>query len=49
VLGRSRQDGTASGGTATFTSTIAGAEPGKGRIEEILAPRVLRIGLNLTF
>jgi carboxypeptidase family protein len=44
VLGRSRQ-----ANTGTFISTIAGAEPGLGRIEEILAPRVLRVGVNLTF
>jgi carboxypeptidase family protein len=44
VLGRSRQ-----ANTGTFISTIAGAEPGLGRIEEILSPRVLRLGLNLTF
>jgi len=44
VLGRSRQ-----ANTATFTSTIAGAEPGLGRIEEILSPRVVRLGLSLAF
>jgi hypothetical protein len=44
VLGRSRQ-----ANTGTFISTIAGAEPGVGRIEEILAPRVVRLGLQLTF
>jgi Carboxypeptidase regulatory-like domain len=44
VLGRSRQ-----ANSAVFTSTIAGAEPGMGRIEEVLAPRVLRLGLSLTF
>jgi Carboxypeptidase regulatory-like domain/TonB-dependent Receptor Plug Domain len=49
VLGRARQAGTASGSTSTFTSTIAGAEPGLGRIEEILSPRVFRLGLTLTF
>jgi hypothetical protein len=44
VLSRSRQ-----ANTGTFTSTIAGAEPGIGRIEEIIAPRILRLGVNLTF
>ena len=44
VLGRSRQ-----ANTGTFVSTIAGAEAGVGRIEEILSPRVLRLGLTLTF
>jgi hypothetical protein len=44
VLGRSRQ-----ANTATFLSTVAGAQPGVGRIEEILAPRVARFGLSLTF
>jgi hypothetical protein len=44
VLGRARQ-----ANTPTFISTIAGAEPGLGRIEEILAPRVVRFGLSLAF
>jgi len=44
VLSRSRQ-----ANTGTFTSTVAGAEPGIGRIEEILSPRVLRFGATLTF
>jgi hypothetical protein len=44
VLGRSRQ-----ANAGTFTSTIAGAEAGVGRIEEILSPRVVRLGLSLTF
>ena len=44
VLSRSRQ-----ANTATFLSTIAGAEPGVGRIEEIIAPRIVRFGVNLTF
>jgi hypothetical protein len=44
ILGRSRQ-----ANSPVFTSTIAGAEPGLGRIEEIISPRVLRLGLNLSF
>jgi Carboxypeptidase regulatory-like domain len=34
---------------SSFTNTSQGAAPGQGRIEEILAPRVFRLGLNLTF
>jgi hypothetical protein len=44
VLSRSRQSN-----TGTFTSTIAGAEPGIGRIEEIIAPRIVRLGVTLSF
>jgi hypothetical protein len=44
ILSRSRQ-----ANSPTFVSTIAGAEPGLGRIEEIISPRVLRLGLNLSF
>ena len=44
ILSRSRQ-----ANTGTFTSTIAGAEPGLGRIEEIIAPRIVRFGVNFTF
>jgi Carboxypeptidase regulatory-like domain len=44
VLSRSRQ-----ANTGTFTSTIAGAEPGIGRIEEIISPRIVRAGVSLTF
>jgi len=44
VLSRSRQ-----ANTGTFISTIAGAEPGIGRIEEIIAPRTVRLGVNFAF
>jgi len=44
VLSRSRQ-----ANTGTFISTIAGAVPGSGRIEEIIAPRILRVGVNFAF
>ena len=44
ILSRSRQ-----ANSATFTSTIAGAEPGLGRIEEIISPRILRLGVNFSF
>jgi len=44
ILSRSRQ-----ANTATFTSTIAGAEPGIGRIEEIISPRIVRFGVNFAF
>jgi hypothetical protein len=44
VLGRFRQ-----ANSGAFTATASGAESGKGRIEEILAPRVARLGLTLTF
>lgn len=44
VLSRSRQ-----ANTGTFISTIAGAEPGIGRIEEIISPRIVRMGVSLTF
>jgi hypothetical protein len=44
VLSRSRQ-----ANTATFVSTIAGAESGIGRIEEIIAPRIVRLGVNFSF
>jgi hypothetical protein len=38
-----------SANSASFTQTIAGAEPGLGRIEEILAPRVFRFGARFQF
>ncbi len=46
VLSRSRQ-----ANTSTFVSTIAGAEPANqlGRIEEILSPRIVRLGLTFSF
>jgi hypothetical protein len=44
VLGRYRY-----ANSSSFISTIGGAEPGLGRIEEILSPRVVRLGLTLTF
>jgi hypothetical protein len=44
ILSRSRQ-----ANTPTFTSTIAGAEPGVGRIEEIISPRIVRFGVSLLF
>jgi hypothetical protein len=44
VLGRFRF-----ANSASFINTAQGAESGKGRIEEILAPRVARLGLTLTF
>ena len=34
---------------ASFTSTIAGAEEGVGRIEEVISPRILRFGARFTF
>jgi hypothetical protein len=34
---------------AVFTQTIAGAEPGLGRIEEIIAPRILRLSASFQF
>ena len=34
---------------SAFTSTIAGAEQGVGRIEEIISPRILRFGARFTF
>jgi hypothetical protein len=47
VLGRFRQSN--SSAFAGTTATLQGAESGQGRIEEILAPRVVRLGLTLTF
>ncbi len=44
VLSRVRQ-----ANSSSFTSTIAGAEPGRGRIEEILAPRTFRLGARFSF
>jgi len=44
VLSRRRQ-----ANTPTFISTIAGAEPGRGRIEEIISPRILRLGISFLF
>jgi hypothetical protein len=34
---------------AAFTSTIGGAQPGMGRIEEILVPSIFRFGARFTF
>jgi hypothetical protein len=34
---------------ATFVSTIAGAQPGLGRIEEIIAPRIARFSASFQF
>jgi hypothetical protein len=38
-----------SANSASFTQTIAGAEPGRGRIEEILSPRIFRFGARFQF
>jgi hypothetical protein len=35
--------------TAAFTSTIAGAESGLGRIEEVISPSIFRFGARFTF
>jgi hypothetical protein len=35
--------------SGNFTNTDQGAEPGMGRIEEILAPRVVRLGILFSF
>ena len=35
--------------SSSFTQTIAGAEPGLGRIEEIISPRILRFGVRYQF
>jgi Carboxypeptidase regulatory-like domain/TonB-dependent Receptor Plug Domain len=35
--------------SSAFTDTAAGAEPGLGRIEEILAPGIFRLGARFTF
>jgi hypothetical protein len=35
--------------SASFTQTIAGAESGLGRIEEILSPRIVRFGVRYQF
>jgi hypothetical protein len=35
--------------SSAFVATLAGAQPGLGRIEEILAPRTIRLGARLTF
>jgi hypothetical protein len=34
---------------APFTSTIAGAAPGLGRIEEIISPSIFRLGARFSF
>jgi hypothetical protein len=34
---------------SAFTSTIAGAGPGMGRVEEIVSPRIVRFGARLSF
>jgi hypothetical protein len=46
VLSRSRQTN-----SATFLSTIAGAEPANqlGRVEEIISPRILRLNVSFSF
>ena len=44
VLSRSRF-----ANAAAFTQTNAGAEPGIGRIEEIIAPSIFRVGARLFF
>jgi hypothetical protein len=44
VLGRYRY-----ANSSLFTSEIAGAESGKGRIEEVLSPSIFRIGARFTF
>ena len=44
VLGRYRF-----ANSGSFTSTIAGAEPGLGRIEEIVSPRIVRFGARFSF
>ena len=38
-----------SANSGSFTQTIAGAEPGLGRIEEILSPRIFRFGARFQF
>ncbi len=35
--------------SSAFTSTIAGAIPGAGRIEEVISPRIVRFGARLSF
>ena len=35
--------------SSSFTQTIAGAEPGLGRIEEVISPRILRFGVRFQF
>jgi hypothetical protein len=35
--------------SGSFTSTIAGAEPGLGRVEEIVSPRIVRFGARFSF
>jgi Carboxypeptidase regulatory-like domain/TonB-dependent Receptor Plug Domain len=35
--------------SSSFTSTVAGAEPGLGRVEEIVSPRILRVGARFSF
>jgi hypothetical protein len=44
VLSRSRF-----ANSAVFTSTIAGAEPGLGRVEEVLSPSIFRLGVSFSF
>ena len=46
ILSRSRQTN-----SATFLSTIAGAEPANqlGRVEEIISPRILRLNVSFSF
>jgi hypothetical protein len=44
ILSRSRQ-----ANAPTFVSTIAGAAPGLGRVEEIISPRIVRAGISFSF
>jgi hypothetical protein len=46
VLSRSRQTN-----SATFLSTIAGAEPANqlGRVEEVISPRIVRLNVSFSF
>jgi hypothetical protein len=44
VLSRSRF-----ANASAFTNTSQGAEPGVGRIEELISPRIFRFGARLSF
>jgi hypothetical protein len=35
--------------STAFTSTVSGAVPGQGRIEEVISPRILRFGVRFSF
>jgi hypothetical protein len=35
--------------SSSFTSTVAGAEAGMGRVEEVISPRILRVGARFSF